>query len=543
MVIGETFLYFAKKIYPRESPRLEKLATMLPHGAAKLPKTDGSVNKAEITFSNQINETPYQTEKISLKELAHLNQAYIQFVATDAGAGHLRPAIALITSVLKKLNCVQIPTISTRTHRRGSVEGRDKRIIDFVYLHERFQKYVYAPISRHLLLNQDGATVVGALETLIQKSVSQGKNEIIFIHTNPDPAYIAGFYKHQLENKHNVKITNVVLITDHFITRVQCIWPLIDADIIFAPDNQTKKLIDRELSSWQKKMRRRRNDRREHLPRVTVCAYPQDPTFGLELDHKLREKRENNLSAESQQPIDVLIPLGGGSPGMPFLAKLTDNLKKLGEFNIDTLFKDANGDQETKDYAKAMNNCGAITHPVSNNQQLIEAYGNIFRSESVPDVVIVKPGELSNQTMFDPSQVGGAIFLFTEPVGDQEVQNLLFFQSDEGGNIIPDEKENQVLIDLILELVQGGADIANDNPQLKSFQEKAKKWRGLSLPKDPGQAAIFIVGLKKFGIFASMAQFKNDSTKSSAAMSTTGSQEFFTELNQAYGVHKNSLTH
>lgn len=549
MALGEKIINFAGRITGERSTRLNKLRTMLPNGVAILPRTDSLVSfQAETAFNNQRYETPFQVEKISLADLEHLRQTGVEFVATDAGAGHLRPALALIASILEKLSCVQIPTISTRTHRRGSREGRDKRIIDFVYLHERFQKYIYAPISRYLLLIQDSINVIGTLETLIQKTISQGLNEIVFIHTNPDPAYIAGFYKHQLEKKHNVKITNVVVITDHFISRVQCIWPLIDADIIFAPDNQTKGLIERELISWQKKMRRRRNDRREHLPMVTVCAYPQDPTFGLELDRNLHDKRRNNLSPESQQPIDVLIPLGGGSPGMPFLAKLTDNLIKMGEFNIDTLFKDANGDQETQDYSEAMNNSGAKTHPVTNNQQLIEMYGDIFRSESVPDIVIVKPGELSNQVMFNPSLVGGAIFLFVEPVGDQEVQNLLFFQSEEGGKVIPDEKENQALIDLIIELMSKPTDEANQDPKLKDFQEKAKRWRGLSLPKDPQQAAIFIVGLKKFGIFASMAQYKNDPSNRSAAMSTSGSKEFFTVLNEAYGNlnkknDEESLTH
>lgn len=544
MALGEKIINFAGRITGERSTRLNKLRTMLPNGVASLPRTDSLVScQAETAFNNQINISPYQTEKISLEILQNLGSAEIVFVATDAGAGHLRPALALIAALLESINCLQIPTISTRTHRRGSRELRLMHIINFVALHKKFQNMVYAPISRQLLLSQDGINVINEVEKQIRLAINQSKKEIVFIHTNPDPAYIAGFYKHQLEQKHDVKITNVVVITDHFFSRVQCIWALIDADIIVAPDHQTKKLIQRDLLYWCDKLTRRRKDRSKHLPKVIVCAFPQDPSFGQELSGPLHTKRKENLSPDSNKAVNVAIPLGGAAPGMPFLADLSKNLRNSGKFNLWTLFKQADGDQETQIYEQMMKDLEATTQVVTNNQQLIQAYSDRFNSDNPPDVVIVKPGELSNQTMFDPSQVGGAIFLFTEPVGDQEVQNLLFFQSEEGGRIIPDEKENQALIGLILQLVQSGTDNANDNPELKSFQEKAKKWRGLSLPRDPQQAALFIVGLKKFGIFAAMSLHQRGAYENNEAMSTTGFRDFFYILDHAYGVHQKAHVH
>lgn len=505
------------------------------------PISDESVS-ANLSTTKEIER--YEPRRVSIQEYESLRDASVFVTVTDAGAGHLRPALGLSDALEEGLPILRFSTISSRSHHAGSTNPRLLKGAEGIARHETFQNLVYTPIQRGLLLRQDAESTLTTLSQAIERSVAEGRGEVIFIHTNPDPAFVAGYFKHQLEQQYHVAITNVVVMTDHFHTRSQSIWNLIDVDVIVAPDTQTQSLTEYWLRYWERKMRKNRiKERGTSIPQVVVCGYPQDPTFALPLDRTLEDKRQRELDARDGGAIDVAIPLGGGSPGMPYLATLSRSLSGRGGFDIWTLFKARPGDEATTQYETVMRSIGAELEIVDNNEGLIRRYGARMRSTHVPSIIIVKPGELSNQLIFSPHQVGGAIMLFTEPIGDQEVQNKLFFQSAEGHRVLPTEDENRTLIELMTHLMTQGSPPDAPNHDLDEMRAKATGWRGLALPPDPSQAAEFIIALKRYGILSAMASFHRPHEQTTnIAMSDTGSTDFFSVVNAAYMTHRKVLS-
>lgn len=521
---------------------LAEASHRLPNGVTPFPPRlfryyHQSANTSDRDGGKGVLHSSHQAERLRRDTLPNLLGVAMFGISIDAGAGHHRPLSAICSAIEGGMVCVEVTTLTSRTHYAGSQLEWAKIGAQYLATHQRLQNFAYAPVVHEILIERDSANILAHIEPLLKKAVEQGEKEVLLIHTNPDPAFIAGYYKYQLEKKYGVKLTNVVVITDHFITRSQCIWNLIDVDIIVAPDRQTQLLTERWLRYWERKMRAHRKERGIHIPEVVVCGYPQDLSFQLDMIPYQYGKRAKELAPGYEGYIDVAIPLGGGSPGMPYLTQLAQALHTQDKVNIWTVYKKRD-DPATVDYEAQMKSIGATVEMVTDNGGLINAYAERFRSPNIPTIVIVKPGELSNQMIFAPNQVGGAIFLFVEPVGDQEVQNKLFFQSDEGNHVLPSDEENDHLVHLILELMKSEHPSgATENHELHNVLEKAHTWRGLSLPKDANDAALFIHGLKQYGVLQAMTQYQKIDSDQYSAMSDTGSTDFFRILDGAYGRH------
>ena len=371
---------------------------------------------------------------------------------------------------------------------------------------------------------------------MIYAAKKQNQSEVIFIYTHPDPAYIAGFYKHQLETKHGVKITNVLVMTDHFPANPQFIWNLIDMDLIVAPDELTAKLTEKQLEYWAKIMKPRRLDRNAHLPKVVVSGFPQEPLYQQPINPNIINRQEQ-LDPKYEGPINIAIPLGGASPQMSFLADTILSLKKLiPQIKPWTLFK-KHTKQSDEIFVEKMHQAGATVETVQDNFQLVTRLCDNFNSDTLPALLIVKPGELSNLALFDPQQKGGVILLFTQPVGDQEVQNIHFLQSESGGCVMPNDRKNQQLIQFLLKIADQSQLEISESEQLSFIRKSANNWRGLSLPKKPNDAAKFIFALRKFGILAVMSKYQkpeNLDIQMHPGMSDHGSSDFFYKLNAVY---------
>jgi len=264
-----------------------------------------------------------------------------------------------------------------------------------------------------------------------------------------------------------------------------------------------------------------------------VNGFPQEPFYKNELQSELKTKRLQQLEPDYQGPIDIAIPLGGASSGMLFLADTIVDLKKnVPGIHPWTVFKDS---KNAPTYSEKLAFTEADIEKVFNNDELVDALGKRFASNSPPTLVMVKPGELSNLLLNGPDQVGGAILLFTDPVGDQEVQNKRFFQSPQGGQVLPKDDENNNLIHLLLSVLKNNNQQPTDaqQVQLDLFAEKAQHWRGVSLPKSSYDAALFIYGMKKFGILKAMDNYKKPEVLAYEGQSANGSLELFAKLDTA----------
>lgn len=445
--------------------------------------------------------------RIDFSKFVGLEKVAPFVLAIDAGAGHLRPLKALQHVLSKYITRADVKTLTAKTHSLGSNNPVGKWLMEMQQRHCFFQDLIAAPLAHHLALRQDTKVVVETLKKLIEVARSEDKNEVMLIHTNPDPAYISGHRKFELEKEENINICNVLVITDHFPTHPQFIWNLIDMDIIVAPDEVTAVTTEKELQRWAKKMKKPI----EKLPRVITCGFLQEPFFTCE-NEEFRNKRLRQTLPESVEKIDVAIPLGGASPGMPFLGDLVKKLHDINfSFNPWSVRK-KNGRPMSVVYDEALIKAEGQVVEVDNNDELIDIFGERFISENRPTAVIVKPGELSNLMLFSPKQTGGAIMLLTEPVGDQEKQNKLYFQSKYGGSVLPTDHENQQLVGLVYRNINKDQIDGVDTVLFEQFKKQAVKWRGVSLPPDPKIAADFIYGLKKFGIMHAMAQYEKYDT-------------------------------
>lgn len=509
-----------------------------PNGHSSLP--EGELGK-QIQFVDTSVPTelyiddpkfPYPYERTHIGLFPHLDRKALFGVATDAGAGHLRPLKALTHALSDPIERIYINTIATKTHHAGSTQPILQAATEFLQRTPFLQRNMYASIVHSLLLIEDAPRAIAAFERLIEKAKMAGKSDILMIHTNPDPAFVASFYKRQLEHAYNTHITNVVVMTDHFPANSQLIWNLIDIDIIVAPDELTAEHTQKELAYWAKKMHHLRRDRPEHRPFVMVSGYPQEPFYANTLAPHLIDARLRQLDPNYNDEVNIAIPLGGASPGMPFLADTVEALSQLPiRINPWTVFKNRKN-IPTEQYYKKMTSLHAHQEMVQTNDALIDALGKKYSSDQPPTLVVVKPGELSNVALYEPSQVGGAILLFTHPVGDQEVQNKRFFQSEEGGRVLPSDGDNTKLIHFMLDILQNRQQNQSQSNELAMIVEQARYWRALALPNEPHTAALFIYALKKFGVFKAMGKYIKPHTQFEG-QSDRGSFDFFSKLDEA----------
>ena len=119
----------------------------------------------------------------------------------------------------------------------------------------------------------------------------------------------------------------------------------------------------------------------------------------------------------------------------------------------------------------------------------------ISLTEHVISLEVTKPSEQAFKALLGTNLRGGVILLFSEPVGQQEFDNLDFLQQH---SLLPSTQTNAEL----WEMAESHAAVAGAaGSQLLS---EASNWRGVQIPRDPEKAAGFIWWMLTTGVFSQM---------------------------------------
>jgi len=293
-------------------------------------------------------------------------------------------------------------------------------------------------------------------------------DEVLIVATHFGLAHQIASVKEKISKEKNVKIRLVVQDTDD---SPQYIWYVEGADIVFVPSEQTKN----KLLEYGKKAKLKPT-------KFIVSAYPVSPKLAKSLSPKKLKIRKDQFKKDHKGKIHVTFPVSGAAVGMQFFVNLVNLLYRLSpRFLFHIISKTS---LYTLPYLNELMSRSYIKmHLATQDREVVNEYETVYQ-EQIIGLEITKPSEQAFKALIRPSQVGGSILLFAEPVGRQEKDNLNFFIRH---HVIPNRQEQQHLWYL-----------ANKNKPIKSTKIgkklfiKASRWRGMVLPHHSEASAQYI---------------------------------------------------
>src|SRR5262249_14196267 len=132
-------------------------------------------------------------------------------------------------------------------------------------------------------------------------------------------------------------------------------------------------------------------------------------------------------------------------------------------------------------------------YSVKTDLAVVEIYERVYQ-ERLISLEITKPSEQTFKALVSPKQRGGALLLFSEPVGRQERDNLAFLERHQ---LVPTPTDQRQMWDM------AARGVALD-PDEGHLLGTAQRWRGVRVPADPVAAAQYILWSLQQGIFKRM---------------------------------------
>src|SRR5690606_35313791 len=132
--------------------------------------------------------------------------------------------------------------------------------------------------------------------------------------------------KSKIEEEKHAKVILIVQVTDD---SPQHIWYAPNADMIVAPSHSTRE----ELLQYAKTTGLRET-------RIEVLPYPISPFLTKVLSKTEYKNRLDQLSYESDEPINFCVPISGAAVGMNYFTSLIDRLRLNSQrFNFEVVVK------------------------------------------------------------------------------------------------------------------------------------------------------------------------------------------------------------
>lgn len=343
------------------------------------------------------------------------------------------------------------------------------------------QTFIQIPILRDQLKKHPHANPRTFAEELSRRMVP-GQN--VLIVPNADVAW-AAFGATEISQDplvQNLAINTIV--TDHFTNRMHVIWPTAHGNkekrvTMCVLDERSKEVAQNLLDSQWKRVWGKRD-----RPEIIVNPFPIDPAQEKIMPQVLRENRGQALD-----PTDpfvrpgIALLLGGASVQADYMATIAQGVGYWTQ--IYSTFKDK---PETQGLQQAiLKQHGAVDLAKDNLSMIL--FLNAKMTTTPPDIIVVKPGEMSNHALLPTSAFGGGIILFSPPVGDQEEQNLNFLRLEK---LLPSKKDNEQLIHDLLN--------SPSKQTINHWLRRARELRTICLPKNPYEARTFIYRLYNHGI-------------------------------------------
>lgn len=408
----------------------------------------------------------------SIKSVQKLseNDTVIIFASVPAGFGHLRVTDALIDGMPKTYGEPYLmgshDTFFTALHRFTSIHTIPRKIFEWLQYGstEIIATHLYVWYTR-----MRARSIFHQLQEILAHRSTQPKH-LVIVAMHPTLAHQIGEVKGLCEQTFHTKITLVVQITDDSPMHI---WYTPEADIIFAPSEHTKKTLIDSLSAKNKAIAQNK---------IIVNAYPVSPKLTNTSRHNYCDERLKQLDPESDERIHVIVPISGAAVGLRDIATMIHELhEKSDRFYFHIVAK---LNRYTKSFIDEMLTLRHVrVHAELTNRDVVNKYEEIYE-RYVISLEITKPSEQAFKALLMPDQIGGSLLLFTQPVGRQERDNLLFLESH---GLIPTPQVTKALWE------------QNNFNGLHSTT-----MRGVCLPNHPDKAARVIFTLLQTKMLFSM---------------------------------------
>lgn len=421
-------------------------------------------------------------KKSTLAKLTH-RELQLVFTYAPAGLGHLRVTDALYRGLPEVVNPVLLGSHdrSIQTiHRVTSIHPIARTLFEWFQSGplSSFSNRVY----RAYLRSGTGLTYA-QLTTLIDQRL-EPPDKILVVSTHFGLAHKLAAIKEKVQEEKQVRMFLAVVVTDDTF---QHIWYVDGADLIVVPSH----FIKEKYAAYGKSLGREE--------RIEVLPYPVREDLGKQLNSKDMTKKINQLDPGGQGPIRVSIPISGAAVGTGYFLELMQGLRHKSErFVFHVVSKEA---PYTRIFlTKIEGRKWADVHVAYADRQVVDAYDELFEHHII-SLEVTKPSEQAFKALLGPQSRGGVILLFSEPVGQQESDNIDFLQRH---NLIPSQQTNTKL----WEMAENG-DMLDDSARTQIFDE-ACTWRGVRLPGDSQKAADFVWWMLKAGVFSQMTTCETD---------------------------------
>jgi hypothetical protein len=423
----------------------------------------------------------------------------IIFATSPAGLGHLRVTEALSHGLPKTAFPLMLGTkapITKMLYRFISIHPATRRMMEVLQAKEHQDTVAYLGKK---LLSLQANDIYKQLKTILNERLVVPKT-VLLVASHPGLAHQMGQFKQKLAKEFGVKILLVEQVTDD---SPQSLWYVNDADLICVPSEYTRDA----LLAYAKKYR---------LPEVTfaVIAYPISPLLAKELPESIFAKRFAQTDPLRKEDIHISVPISGAAVGTSFVSNYVQTMHKLSNrYIFHVITRDA---PFTQLFIRNMVRLSYVRLHVSNHdRETVALYDRVFE-ESPISLEITKPSEQAFKALATPQQQGGALLLFSNPVGRQEYDNLHFLRNH---GLMPHGADTR----LLWQLAREGKSLHGTE-----LTVKAHHWRCILLPEDPKEAAQFTQWCLEERLFATMMNYTR--TKQTPEVQSNGVEQFWNQV-------------
>ncbi len=413
--------------------------------------------------------------------LAQLTDRETMLILTyaPAGLGHLRVTDALYDGLPKNINPIVLGSRDASVqflHRVTSIHPLARGLFEWL------QTGPFALQANRLVRFQsrwNTGIIHEEISRLIDARFDQPK-KILVVATHFGLAHKLAAIKGKLEKEKNVRILLVVLVTDDTF---QQIWYVDGADLLVVPSNYIK----RKYAAYGKSLGK--------SVRIEVNPYPLNPQRMKKLGAVHMAEKKSQLNPRGKEAIRVSIPISGAAVGTLYFSHLMTALhKKTKRFEFHIVSKDA---PFTRMFLSQWKGKSWVhLHASKQDREVVDLYDTLLDTE-VLSLEVTKPSEQAFKALLGTEERGGVILLFSDPVGQQEFDNLFFLERH---GLIPSPDVQKQL----WAMAEHGGEI--DSASRSRILREARTWRGVRLPWRSQKSANFIWWMHTNGIFQRMLE-------------------------------------
>jgi len=331
------------------------------------------------------------------------------FAQALAGLGHLRVTDALYHGLPKGTHAVLLGSEDkniTLIHNLTSRNVTLRRVVEYFETGE--PEDVFTALYRWWLGSHTAGLAL-QLKTILDRHPTTPKT-VVVVATHFGLAHQFAAMKDTFQKEHHLRIYLFVVVTDDSPLHV---WAVGGADAIVVPSEHTRQLLEAYHGA-------------AGLPatRYVTLPYMVSGRLAAPLSPHDWEARMRQLTPASRAPLHIAVPVSGAAVQLGFL---TDVIAGLSAADARCMFHIVSKiSPATRGFLAAMStrkNVELLTS--SADREVVDLYEKLYEKEVIA-LEITKPSEQAFKALITPKQRGGAILLFSDPVGRQEKDNLNF---------------------------------------------------------------------------------------------------------------------